>query len=371
MEIQSSFFEPTSYNSSFVGDNRFHLQNRRYIGNKYRLTNWIFSILNKECSGDSFADIFAGTGSVGVTASQYFSKIILNDFLYSNYIIYKTFFKKGLWNQNKIKYFIDNYNNINVKNLAENYFSKNFGAKYFSKDSAKIIGFIRQDIEDNKEFFTKKEYHILIASLLYSTDKIANTGGYYDAYFKKQSIKDNFYMCLINPIDTDKLSIFREDANRLAKKIKTDVVYIDPPYNSRQYSRFYHVLETLAKWDSPQLYGVALKPERENMSDYCRENAKHKFSELVNDINTKHLVVSYNNTYVSKSSSSQNKISLEEIKDILSKKGKTKIFKKDYRCFNAGNTDFNNHQEYLFITHVENNKKIKRSPLFLWRININ
>ena len=258
-----------------------------------------FSVLNRECSGDSFADVFAGAGAVEAIASQYFNKIILNDFLYSNYIIYKAFLEKGIWNQRKIKYFIDNYNNINANSLTENYFSENFGNRYFSKDSAKIIGFIRQDIEDNKEFFTKKEYHILIASLLYSTDKIANTVGHYDAYFRKQSIKDNFYMRLINPIDIDKLSIFREDANLLAKKIKTDIVYVDPPYNSRQYSRFYHVLETLTKWDNPQLYGATLKPRRENMSDYCRENAKYKFFELVNDINTKYLVVSYNNTYLS------------------------------------------------------------------------
>ena len=108
-------------------------------------------------------------------------------------------------------------------------------------------------------------------------------------------------MRLIHPLDIDKLSIFREDTNLLAKKIKTDIVYIDPPYNSRQYSRFYHILETLTKWDNPKLYGVALKPELENMSDYCRESAKSRFSELVNDINTKHLVVSYNNTYTSKS----------------------------------------------------------------------
>ena len=91
---------------------------------------------------------------------------------------------------------------------------------------------------------------------------------------------------------------------------------------------------------------------------------KTDFSELINDINTKYLVVSYNNTYLSKSSSSQNKISLEEIKDILNQKGKTKIFEKDYRYFNAGNTNFNNHKEYLFITNVENKRKIKRSPFF-------
>ncbi|MDE0518075.1 MAG: Dam family site-specific DNA-(adenine-N6)-methyltransferase [Bdellovibrionales bacterium] len=364
MEIQKSFFEIEPYSSSFLTENIFQLQNRRYIGNKHKLTDWIFSILTKECSGDCFADIFAGTGAVGAIASRYFNKIILNDFLYSNYVIYKAFFEKGRWNKNKIQSIINNYNNINVNSLNENYFSKNFGKRYFSKSSAKTIGFIRQDIENNKDQLTKKEYHILITSLLYSTDKIANTVGHYDAYFKKQSIKDNFYMRLINPFDINKLSIFREDTNSLVKKIKPDVVYIDPPYNSRQYSRFYHILETLTKWDNPKLYGVALKPERENMSDYCRESAKHKFSELINDIHTKYLVVSYNNTYTSKSKSSKNKISLEEIQNILSKKGQTRIFEKNYRYFNAGNTKFNNHKEYLFITNVENKRKIKRSPLF-------
>ena len=106
------------------------------------------------------------------------------------------------------------------------------------------------------------------------------------------------------------------------------MVYIDPPYNSRQYSRFYHVLETLTKWDKPKLYGVALKPDPENMSDYCRANAKEKFAELVRDIDAQFLVVSYNNTYDSKSNSSKNKITLQEIEKILQAKGKTKVFEK-------------------------------------------
>jgi len=63
--------------------------------------------------------------------------------------------------------------------------------------------------------------------------------------------------------------------------------------------------------------------------------------------------VSYNNTYDSKSSSSKNKITLQEIEKILERKGKTKVFEKDYRHFNAGNTNFNNHKEYLFVTKVD------------------
>lgn len=351
-EISAEKIQETYFHIPQIKENHFQLHNRRYIGNKHKLIDWIFSILNKECEGDSFIDIFAGTGVVAAVASKHFNKIILNDFLYSNHTIHKAFFSKGRWNQEKINNIIKDYNNINGEDLDKNYFSINFGGKYFSKNSAKIIGFIRENIKENKNNLTEREYYILITSLLYSMDKIANTVGHYDAYFKKEFIEDNFFMRPIDPIEVERVSIFREDANLLAKQIQTDIVYIDPPYNSRQYSRFYHVLETLTKWDKPELYGVALKPEPENMSDYCRVSAKDRFAELVNDINSKYLVVSYNNTYDSKSNSSQNKITLNEIKNILSKAGKTKVFEKDYRHFNAGNTNFNNHKEYLFVTNV-------------------
>lgn len=349
-EISAEKIQETYFHIPQVKENHFQLQNRRYIGNKYKLIEWIFSILDKECDGKSFTDIFAGTGVVAAVASKHFDEVILNDFLFSNEAIYRAFFDNGDWNPEKINSIIKDYNNINGEDLDENYFSLNFGGKYFSKNSAKIIGFVRENIEENKENLTEREYNMLISSLLYSIDKIANTVGHYDAYFKKEFIEDNFFMRPIDPIEVKAISIFREDANLLAKQVKTDIVYIDPPYNSRQYSRFYHVLETLTKWDKPKLHGVALKPEPENMSDYCRVSAKDRFAELVNDINAKYLVVSYNNTYESKSNSSQNKITLEEIKNILSKRGKTKVFEKDYRHFNAGNTDFNNHKEYLFVT---------------------
>ena len=336
-----------------IKENHFQLHNRRYIGNKHKLIEWIFSIINKECSGNSFVDIFAGTGAVSAVATKHFEKVLLNDFLHSNYAVYRAFFGNEAWDKNKIDGIIKDYNNIYSDDLEDNYFSKNFGGKFFSKNSAKIIGFIRENIEENKENLTEREYYILIVSLLYTADKIANTVGHFDAYFKKEFVNDSFFMKPIDPIDIQEISIFQEDSNVLAKKINADVVYIDPPYNSRQYSRFYHVLETLTKWDKPKLYGVALKPEPENMSDYCRSNAKDKFAELVKDLDAKYLVVSYNNTYNSKSNSSRNKIMLQEIEEILQKKGPTKVFEKKYRHFNAGNTNFNNHKEYLFVTNSQ------------------
>lgn len=202
--------------------------------------------------------------------------------------------------------------------------------------------------------FNGKEYEILIASLFYSLDRIANTVGHYDAYIKKSVVSNRFKFELIHPIDTSnkRIFIYREDSNKLAKKINCDIAFIDPPYNSRQYSRFYHVLENIAKWKKPELYGTAMKPKEENMSDYCRTKAPVVFEDLVKLMNAKYLVVTYNNTYASKSTSSQNKITLNEIKCILEKKGKTAIYEKPYKFFNAGKTEFDDHKEYLFITKV-------------------
>src|SRR3989344_8275853 len=53
---------------------RVQLNNRRYIGGKFKLIEWIFSILNEECKGKIFADIFAGTGVVAAVAARHFEK---------------------------------------------------------------------------------------------------------------------------------------------------------------------------------------------------------------------------------------------------------------------------------------------------------
>jgi len=332
------------------------LENRRYIGNKSKLLHWIFYIVNKECKdADSFTDLFAGTGIVSSIAIKYYTTITINDFLYSNNVIYKAFFDKKKYDNKRIDSYIDKYNNLDVSEIKDNYFSKYFGGKYFSNESAKIIGFIREDIENAKADLSDKEYNILIASLLYSVDKIANTVGHYDAYLKKKSIKDNFVIKSVEPLDVKSdIKIYREDANEVAKKIKADIVYIDPPYNSRQYSRFYHVLETLAKWDKPKLHGVALKPETENMSDYCKVRAKDKLAALIKDIDAKYFVLSYNNTYKSKSNSSKNKVTLQEIKNILKSRGETKVYEKEHHQFSSGKAKFDNHKEFLFVTKVEN-----------------
>lgn len=351
----------------------FDIQNRRYTGNKYKLMEWISKLIEENCPNcHSFFDVFAGTGSVSDYLFEKYDRLILNDFLSSNNVIYKGFFMNENYNVNKINEIKDYYNSLESKKIKENYVSKNYGNKFFNKNDAKKIGYIREDIE--KKFKNKilndKEYYILLSSLLYSFDKIANTCGHYDAYRKVKSIPENFTFKLINPKYIDKrklIEIYQKDSNKLVKELKADIAYIDPPYNSRQYSRFYHVMENIVQWKKPKLYGIAMKPEEENMSEYCKITAPIAFNDLIQNLNVKYIVVSYNNTYDSKSSSSKNKITLDEIETILSNKGETKRFEKKYKAFTTGKTELNNHKEFIFITKVkpEIKKEISyRSPLF-------
>lgn len=335
------------------------LTSRRYIGSKTKLLEWIFSIIESNTEGKSFFDVFAGTGSVAERALKIYDRVIVNDILFSNKIIYNAFWGKEEIRGRTLQELKNVFNSLN-NDISNNYFSDNYGDKYFGVNDAKKIGYIREYIQNSyeKENINEREFDILLSSLIYSMDKVANTVGHYEAY-RKISVLDNrfiFELIDLRNYTGKTVEIFREDANELVDKIYSDIVFLDPPYNSRQYSRFYHVLENLVEWKKPKLYGVALKPELQNMSEYCRSNAPKVFDDLVRSLSCKYIVVTYNNTYNSKSSSSRNKIKLEEILKSLNKRGETKIFESNYRFFNAGKTNFPNHKEYLFITEVKDEK---------------
>lgn len=336
----------------------YNIGSRRYLGNKAKLVDWIMSIIDMNTiNAHSFCDLFAGTGAVSERALQKYDKVIVNDFLYSNNVIYKAFWENHEWDKDKLERLSKKYDSIDANNISENYFSINYGNRYFEHSLAKIIGYIREDLENWKTDLNEKEYCIMLTSLIYSIDRLANTLGHFEAYIKKPILHRDFHFNLIKAQTYDNVKIYRKDANDLARNVHCDIAYLDPPYNSRQYSRFYHVYENLVKWDKPKLYGVAMKPKPENMSSYCHSNALEAFSDLITHIDTKYIVVSYNNTYSPKSKTSKNKISLDDIFRVLSTRGDTKFFTHDYNAFQAGKTELSNHKEYLFVTIV--NKKAK------------
>lgn len=338
------------------------INNRRYIGCKTKLLPNIYDVVVKRGFNNlnaSFADIFAGTGAVGGYFADKGFNVIFNDTLYSNYVAYCAFYGNGDLNFEKLSKKISLFNLIDSKTLKENYFSRVYGKKYFSIDDAKKIGYIRDTIENEKNIFSEREYYYLITSLMYACDKIANTVGHFESYLKSEPDTKGIKMELLeinNKINPAK--IFNEDANTLVKKVKADIVYIDPPYNARQYINFYHVIENLARWNKPtEFEGNSMKFKRDELkSDYCRKKAPALFYDLINDIDAKLIIVSYNNTYKAGSISSVNTISSEQIIDVLQKKGKVSVEEINFKAFNSGKTELKGHKELLYICEVYKNE---------------
>ena len=335
-----------------------NIENRRYIGNKSKLLKFIDDTIKKEkirfCT---FGDVFSGTGVVAEYFLNKGKEIYVNDLLFSNFVIYKALLSNEKYEEEKIIKIIDDYNRIDVEKIQDNYFSDNFSGNYYHYKDAKKIGYVREDIENRylKKEINDREYYILISCLLYSMDRISNTVGHYESFLNKEPEYKNLQISNLNiKLYNSNSHIYNEDANSLVRKIKVDVMYIDPPYNARQYANFYHLLENVAQWKKPKVYNKAKKMERKNiMSEYCKANAKTVFTDLIENINAKYIIVSYNNTYEAKSTSSVNSITYNDMMQILEKKGKVSVYETDYKFFNSGKTNLDKHKERLFVCKVE------------------
>ncbi len=327
------------------------INNRRYLGNKYKLLPFIKRIIKKECPCvNIIADIFAGTGAV---ASAFSDKVVItNDLMYSNYICNYAWFGAELYDPKVIVDCIVEYNT--KSKCGENYMTRNFANTYFSKSDCSRIGYIREDIEKKfkKKVINSRERAILITSLLYAMDKIAITCGHYDAYRKVTKFENalELYVPLANRTNRLENKCYNEDSNALVKHISADLVYIDPPYNSRQYCDAYHLLENVARWAKPEVFGVAKKMDRTGLkSKYCTSGATRAFESLISNIKAKYIVLSYNNMAEKGNARSNAKISDEDIMRILKSKGVVKVFEENYKAFTAGKSDISENIERLFV----------------------
>lgn len=343
------------------------INNRRYLGNKYKLLDFIKNTIAFECQGiNTVADIFAGTGSVASAFTD--KKLITNDILYFNYVCHVAWFGSQKYNESKIKALIYYYNFVQPK--EENYMSENFSNTFFSAADCRRIGFIRDDIENrfNAGQINVRERAILITSLLYAMDKIANTCGHYDAYIKGATFEKHLELTLplASNDNNENNQCYNEDANKLVEHIEADLVYIDPPYNSRQYCDSYHLLENVARWEKPAVTGVALKMDRSKLkSDYCTSSAAKAFEDLVFKIKARYILLSYNNMAEKGNGRSNAKISDDNIMRILSRKGKVKVFSERYKAFSAGKSDIKDNEERLFLCECYDyqQKELIQSPL--------
>ena len=333
----------------------FEISNRRYLGNKFKLIPFIRRVVDEECNDiHSVLDAFSGTGSVSFAFRD--KRLLVNDMMYCNYLASLCWFSPQEVDVQLLTEIMEYYNTIDTSR-EDNYMYQTFRDTYFSADVCRRIGFIRDDIEQRFHIgeVNERERAIVITSMTYAMDKISNTYGHYDSYIQNAVYNNHFELRLplLNyELEADN-QCFNQDANILADNVECDLAYLDPPYNSRNYCDAYHLLENVARWEKPDVEGVAKKMDRTMMkSEYCKVTANKSLENLVMKLRCRYILLSYNNNGQKLQIRSNAKISDEEIMRILGEKGEVHVFTTDFKPFSAGRGENVGNQERLFLCVV-------------------
>jgi len=315
----------------------------RFIGSKERLLEYLDRVVLDLVDNETgvFADLFAGTTVVSKHFKRKGFGIISNDTLFFSYVMQKTYIE----NNSKITF--DNLlleqmviektkpsvsegalsylNSLEGKKgfCHENYSpGGSFGRQYLTEQNAVRIDEIRDKIDEwfESERITESERYYLICALIEAIPFVSNISGTYGSYLKKWDKRAFKKIELNSPkliLSKSECFSFQRDANDLIKDIECDVLYIDPPYNNRQYISNYHLLETISRNDKPILKGKTgtRDDSKELSSKYCkRQEAIMAFTDLLSKAVKRvgHVVISYN---------SEGIIPIDNIEDMIKKIG--------------------------------------------------
>lgn len=342
----------------------------RFIGCKTNLLNEISRVIQENCDGTDkvFCDIFSGTGAV----SRFFKpkyKIISNDMMFFSHILTAATIEiNHLPNFKRLKEegITDPLNFLEIAPVRATdygYVTETFspvgkaGRMYFNEENAERIDFIRETIElwKQREWINQSEYKYLLACLIEGIPFVSNITGTYGAYLKKwdkRALK-HFELQRLEVYDNKQRNIcYNEDANDLIRKISGDILYIDPPYNERQYLPNYHVLETIAKNDKPNVAGVTgIRDYSGQKSKYCMKSQVYEaFKDLLSNADFKHIIISYSNDGLL----TQNQI--EELLRSTCIANTVKVYKIGYSRYKSKiQTQQDQHFEYLFYARKKEN----------------
>ena len=326
-----------------------------YIGSKYQLLDWLTTVIKDKTGYDSFegktvADLFAGTGIVSYHFRNLGASVLSNDAeLYSS-IITRAFTRSVY--TDKCKELIHMLNNeAGSVGLITKHYSlyESNERKFFTLENAMKIDGIRKKLEELKDTITEDEYTFILASLIVSADAVSNVPAVYGCYLKNFKAKALKSICLL-PVHT--ITVLSDSSRTLYSDVLTlepvhaDIVYLDPPYNERQYSKNYFPLNIIAKspTDEIQVKGKTGIPSDCFISLFCRKGTvANAFDTLFSKLNAKWVFLSYN---------SEGLLSQEKMLEILSNYGKVSVVERDYKRFKS--FDYNEDkaiQEFLFCVH--------------------
>ena len=326
-----------------------------YIGSKHRLSSWlkqqIFKKVGKNLSDKIFCDIFAGTGAVSKAFKNEVKNIISNDIEYYSYVLNQN----AINNHVEIKdahTYIQKLNALTPKTdgfIYQNYCLGSGSQRcYFSDENGQKIDVIREKIQEwhKQKIIHDNLYFFLLASLLISADKIANTTSVYCSFLKElKTVAKQKLILKADNFDLTKNShtVYNQDANELIKTIKGDILYLDPPYNQRQYGANYHILNTIAQHDKFTPKGKTGLREYHHSAYSKKSKVDNILEDLIKNADFTYIFLSYN---------SEGFLSKKSIKNIMQKYGKYSFTKKEYKKFHTLETEDNRAEKTYEYLHI-------------------
>ena len=340
-----------------------------YIGSKFQLLDWITSNIKEKTGWDSFAnkrigDMFSGTGIVSYYFRKHQAQVISNDAeLYSSIITYA--FTRSIYTET-CKKIIEEFQK-DIQDIQDNKHLSTIGfitthyspynsceRKFFTIENAQRIDYLRNSLEIIKESISFDEYQFILASILLSADAVSNVPAVYGCFLKNFKTKAQKNLTLM-PIHNntsqavDGSNTFNYDVLNIdfLRSFETDMVYLDPPYNARQYSKNYFPLNIIAKTPEILLTEMPLKgktgiPADCFISPFCKKGGvvEKAFDLLFRELKTKWIFLSYN---------SESIVSKEKMLDIMKNYGDASVIERDYKRFKS--FEYNKDveiKEYLF-----------------------
>ncbi len=342
----------------------------RYIGCKTLLLDNIKEVIDRHVKqAYSFCDIFSGTSTVARFFKKYY-EIYSNDVLYFSYCLQMATIecpakpqfdklRKNLSIEDPIKFFnlmeTQKMETLDVdKRFFQNNYSPKGGRMYLNDDNALRIDYARNTIEEWKDrgLLSKYEYYYLVACLVEGIPFISNISGTYGAFHKewdKRTFK-KFELVELEVTNNERNNrCYQTDGVKLLESISGDILYVDPPYNERQYLPNYHLLETAAKYDNPVLKGVTGQRAygKNQKSDFCSlKTVLIAFESLMKNANFKHIILSYNTDGI---------MPVEDIERIMKKYGKPETFEINYISY----------RRYKSRSNVANNGELKEMLIYI------
>jgi len=321
-----------------------------YIGSKHTLLEWLTEQFKattgwNTLSGHRVADLFGGTGAVSLHFRTLGATVYSNDAeLYSSIIcsafarsIYTPYVKSVLEEWNTVLS-TDEYKSFTGPITRMYSPFETCERKFFTVDNAKRIDYIRAKLDNTSNEMSADEYNFLLACILHAADAVSNVPAVYGCFLKEFKVKALKPLVLkpihIHTVRTEGSVAFHSDvtAPGLAVAISdAELVYLDPPYNERQYSKNYFPLNVIAMSPSVAsslpIHGKTGIPDLCFASSFCKKvTVVRSFKTLIGSLNAKYIFISYN---------SESLLNKEEMLNLLTAFGQVHVVERDYKRFKA------------------------------------